>query len=72
MRKQEEKIKQAYGFVPDLSSSIRQNAQRVLGVVSTSTYFETPHHLEFHDFTPGRQLPPATKLVLDRPGGRIG
>ena len=27
-------------------------------------YFETPYHLAFHDFTPGRQLPPATKLVL--------
>ena len=32
--------------------------------MSPQQYFETPHHLAFHDFTPGRQLPPATKLVL--------
>ena len=54
MRKEEKRVKKAYGFFPDLSSSTRQNAQRVPGDASTSTYFETPHHLEFHDLTPGR------------------
>ena len=53
-----------YGFVPDLSSSTRQNSIRVLGDMSPSAYFDRPHHLEFHDFTPGRQLPPAAKLIL--------
>ena len=60
-------MKDNYGFVPDLSSSTRQNSIRVLGDMSPSTYFERPHHLEFHDFTPGRQLPPAAKLILDSP-----
>ena len=49
---------------PDLSSSTRQNSIRVLGDMSPSTYFERPHHLEFHDFTPGRQFPSASKLIL--------
>ena len=35
--------------------------------MSPSMYFERPHHLEFHDFTPGRQLPPAVKLILGLP-----
>ena len=53
-----------YDFVPDLFPSTSQNAQRVLGDTSTSTYFEPPHNIKFHDLTPGRQLPPVTKLVL--------
>ena len=52
---EEEKVKGRYGFVPDLSSSTRQNSITVLGDMSPSTYFERPHHLEFHDFTPDRQ-----------------
>ena len=63
-RREEEKARNNYGFFPDLSSSTRQNSIRVLGDMPTSAYFEKPHHLEFHDFTPGRQLPPAAKLIL--------
>ena len=63
-RHEEEKVKDSYGFVPDLSSSTRQTLIRVLRDMSPSTYFERPHHLEFHDFTPGRQLPPEAKLIL--------
>ena len=61
---EEERVKSNYGFVSDLLSSTCQNSQRVLGDTSPSQYFDTLYNLVFHDFTSGRQLPPATRLML--------
>jgi hypothetical protein len=60
----EDKVRTDYGFLPDLQSSVRQNAQRVLGDTPPGFYFFSPSNLAFHDLTPGRSLPPATRTVM--------
>ena len=63
-RHEEEEVNDNHGFGSDLSSSIRQNLQRVLGDTLSSTYFGKPQILEFCGFTPGRKLSSATQLIL--------
>ena len=53
-----------HGFSPDLSSSIHQNAIRVLGDTPPGYYFNSPSNLAFHDLTSGKSLPPATHTVM--------
>ena len=64
MRAAEDKVRADYGFVPDLTQSIRQNARRVLGETPPAYFFSSPSNLAFHDLTPAGTLPPATKAVL--------
>ena len=64
MRAAEDKVRADYGFVPDPTQSIRQNARRVLGETPSACFFSSPSNLAFHDLTPAGTLPPATKAVL--------
>ena len=57
-------MEEDYGFVPDLSSTIKLNALRVLGEVPYGYYFRSPFKMAFHDLTPGRSLAPATSVVM--------
>ena len=59
-----EEVEEAYGFVPDLQASLAKNTQRVLGDMPAGHYFQSPHKMAFHDLTPGKLLPPATRLIL--------
>ena len=54
----------SYGFLPDLSSSVHKEAQRVLGDTPSGFYFNFPKNLAFHDLTTGKSLPPATQTVM--------
>ena len=47
-RAAEEKVKEDYGFLPDLSTSVCQNAQQVLGDTPSGYYFSSPSNLTFH------------------------
>jgi hypothetical protein len=60
----EEKVRTDYGFLPDLSSSVHQNAQRVLRDTPPGFYFFSPSNLASNDLTPGKSLPPATRIVM--------
>ena len=64
MRLAEVRVRADYGFVPDLTQSVRQNARRVLGETPPAYFFSSPSNLAFHDLTPAGSLPPATKAVL--------
>ena len=64
MRVAEDRVRADYGFVPDLTQSIRQNARRVLGETPPAYFFSSPSNLAFHDLMPAGTLPPATKAVL--------
>ena len=64
MHQIEERAMANNGFLPDLSSSIHQNAIRVLGDTPPGYYFNSPSNLAFHDLTSGKPLPPATHTVM--------
>ena len=57
-------VEEDYGFLPDLSSTIKLNALRVLGNTPHGYYFRSPFKMAFHDLTPGRSLAPATSIVM--------
>ena len=64
MRKLHRVVEEDYGFVPDLSSTTRANALRVLGNTPHGFYFLSPFKMAFHDLTPGKSLAPATSIVM--------
>jgi hypothetical protein len=64
MRQIEERAMADHGFLPDLSSSIHQNAIRVLGDTPPGYYFNSPSNLAFHDLTSDKSLPAATHTVM--------
>ena len=60
----EEKVRTGYVLLSGRSSSVHQNAQRVLGDTPQGFYFFFPSNLAFRDLTPGKCLPPATRIVM--------
>ena len=60
----EREVEESYGFLPDSSTSLTKDAQRVLGDMPSGYYFQNPYKLAFHDLTPGKSLPPATRIIM--------
>jgi len=60
----EGKVRDPYGFLPDLPTLIHKDAQRVLGETPPGFYFNSPSNLAFHDLTSSKSLPPATRIVM--------
>ena len=57
-------MREDHGFLPDLLTSVRQNAQQVLGDTLPGHFFLSPSNLTFHNLTPGRSLPLATRIMM--------
>ncbi len=57
-------IREAYGFVPNLSISNHLNARHVLGKTPTRVYFAHFTNKQFHNLTSGKSIPAATTSIL--------
>jgi hypothetical protein len=57
-------IREAYGFVPNLSISNHLNARHVLSKTPTKVYFAHFTNKQFHDLTSGKSIPAAATSIL--------
>ena len=53
----EEKVKEDYGFIPNLALSVLQNTAIVVGKTISWHYLRRPSNLAFHDLTKGKAVP---------------
>ena len=60
----EREVRESFGFVPDLKTSIHLNAWHMLGDTSPDVYFSHFTNNIFHDLTSGKSLPAAAAFLL--------
>ena len=70
-QRSEREMNDSYVFLLDSSLSTRQSARRVLENTEVGLYFDYPTNLAFDDFTGGRDIPRAAKIVLGSLGSSL-
>ena len=60
----EREVRELFGFLPDLKTSIHLNAHHVLGDTSPDVYFSHLPKKTFHDLTPDKSRPAAAGFLL--------